>query len=338
MAVELRRRLGLLPIVGRHPVVARDVAGALSRGAFGEARHMLRTVLQSYRHISDKIISRKYRFLWISVPKVASRSLIAALHNAVPDAETIIETTLPDIMAMHPEVEGYYSFAFVRHPFARAFSWYRETFFSPEVYNERYHLYRDDNSLTLFDPAARRHMPLKLPASVVADPSRKEEKQRGFFTRYYGLEDAAGFDDVCRWLNTVYGSDDFADPHFSSQSAQIRFEDGRLPDFVGRLESIERDLERVARRTGMPVPALPVFNTMAGWQPPSPDALEAARSEISAHLSEQNKQLLTTRYADDMELGGYSPEWDGLTQALSVSPPSADRVPTDTNHHPAAGN
>ena len=83
---------------------------------------------------------------------------------------------------------------------------------------------------------------------------------------------------------------------------QIRLPDGRLPDFVGRLETFEEDLERIAGRLGMPVPRLPMLNTMAGWTTSSPDALKQARAEMAPCLTEENKALLRTRYAEDLEL------------------------------------
>ncbi len=239
--------------------------------------------------------------------KVASRSIMAALRNADPDAEIIHGMTIQDVYVMRPEVKDYYSFAFIRHPFHRTLSWYREVFFSQKVYAETYHLYRKKRDRTFFDPVAGRSVSLRSPLSELADPSRKEKKRLRLFKAFYGLQEATSFDDVCRWLNTPYGSDAFADRHFLSQHVQIRLEDGRLPDFVGRFENLEADLNRVAAHLGMPAPALPMLNTRAGWQT-TPDALRADRSAAKVPLTERNKALLKQRYADDFKLFGYSPD------------------------------
>ncbi len=270
--------LASLPL--HHRDVAGDIIGALSRGQFGTARRMARTAARTPSLGAERIISRKYRYLWICNPKVASRSIIAALRVADPGAEIIKGKSVSDIYALRPEVRDYFSFAFIRHPFDRALSLYSEIHFSPERYQG----------------AQRRH---------------KKEKRQGFFDRCYGLAEASSFDDYCQWLNTPYGSDAFADIHFLSQHALIRLDDGRLPDFIGRLENLDEDMKQVARQVGMPAPELPMLNTMAGWRPPSPEALKTARSAMRAHLTERNRALLSTRYAADLELGGYSPDWDG---------------------------
>lgn len=252
------------------PMVARDIVGALSRGAFRKARHMARTASHASDLRAEKIVSRKYGYLWLCVPKVASRSIMRTLRNADPDAEVLHDMRICDVYAMHPEARDYYSFAFVRHPFDRTLSFHRELHCAHTIYGG----------------AQRLH---------------KGEKRQSFFRRFHGLAETRSFDDVCRWLNTPYGSDAFADRHFLSQHLQVRLDDGCLPDFIGRLENLDEDLKQVAMKVGMPAPALPRLNTMAGWQATS-SALRAARWVAKAHLTEQNKALLRTRYAGDLEL------------------------------------
>ena len=269
-------RLKQLHAICANPLVVRDLAGALGRGAFGVARRMAYTAVRSPDLTAEKVVSRKYRCLWLCNPKVASRSIIAVLREADPDAEIIEGVSVAQVYAMYPAVKDYFSFAFIRHPFDRALSLYAEMRF-----------FR-----TRFDGANR---------------CRKEERQRFLANAFFGLAEVESFDDYCRWLNTPYGSDAFANCHFLSQHRQICLLDGRWPDFIGRFENIDRDLERVAEHLGMPLPTLPMLNTMAGWQPRSPQALQAARAEMSALLTEQNRALLSKRYAGDLELGGYSP-------------------------------
>ena len=252
------------------PLLVRDAAAAVSRGRFDEAARTARLAARTSGPRAEKVVSRRYRCLWLCNPKVASRSIMAALRGMDPDAEFIYGKSISDVCATHPEAGGYYSFAFVRHPFERALSLFAEMRFR----NERFH---------------GRHRRLK------------EERQRYFSDAFPGLGEIDGFDDFCRWLNTPYGSDAFADVHFLSQHVQIRLADGRLPDFVGRFENVDEDLRRVAARLGMPAPVLPMLNTRAGWRPPR-QAVRAARAEMSGLLTDRNKALLRTRYAADLEL------------------------------------
>ena len=123
--------LALSPL--RHPGAAKDIAGALLHADFGKARRMARTAAAPPHH-GAKLLSRKYRFLWMINPKVASRSIMATLRCADPDAEGTGELSVSELYALHPEARDYCSFAFVRHPFSRALSLYCDMQVSPEVY------------------------------------------------------------------------------------------------------------------------------------------------------------------------------------------------------------
>ena len=271
---RLKQSAALASILLHHSGIAGDIAGALLRGQFETARHMARTLARTPDIRAEKIISRKYRYLWVCNPKVASRSIIAALCSGDPDAEIVKNRSVSEVYSLYPEVSDYFSFAFIRHPFDRALSLYSEIHLSPESYQG----------------AQRQH---------------KREKRQTFFDSCYGLAEASSFDAYCRWLNTPFGSDACAEKHFLSQHLQIRRDDGRLPDFIGRLENLDEDLQQVAIKVGMPPPEPPMLNTMSGWQVEQPEALETARRAMRAHLTERNRALLSTRYAADLELGGY---------------------------------
>lgn len=274
-ALHKLRRSKQLVAIAAMPVVAKDIAAALGQGRFTTAWRMACTATRSPDLGAEKIVSRKHRYIWLCVPKAAGRSIIAALRRVTPDAELFVGQSIADIFSQRPEVQDYYSFAFVRHPFARALSLYCELHFS--------HLrYTDDMQ--------RRH---------------KKEKRRRFFYRMHGLAEATSFDDYCQWLHTPYASDAVADRHILSQHLQLRLNDGRLPDFIGHFENLDADLQRVAEHLGLPKPALPLLNTMADWQA-TPTAMQAARSTANAILTQSSKALLATRYATDLELGDYT--------------------------------
>ena len=116
------RRLVDLADTGPRRTAAGEIAAALSAGAGGAALAMARNSARVPDLQAEKIVSRRYRFVWLANPKGASRSLIRALVAADPDAVLVREATLAEVYAAFPEARGYFSFAFVRDPVERALS------------------------------------------------------------------------------------------------------------------------------------------------------------------------------------------------------------------------
>ena len=259
------------------PTVAKDLALAVGRGRLATAFRIARTARNPMDLHAQKIISRRYGYVWLSVPKVASTSLTSALRAVTPDAEVLYGLSAAQLFARWPETRHYYRFAVVRHPFTRALS------FHTELHRFATH-YRGNHKFR-----------------------NKQMRISRLFARFHGLAGTVDFDDYCRWLLTPYASDAVADRHFSSQHMQIDAEDGRPLDFIGRFEHLEADFSQVLERLGLPKAALPQLNTMAGWQS-SPAAVDAARSISTRQLTAANKALLAARYAEDLNLGGYAPE------------------------------
>lgn len=230
------------------------MADALEAGDLRTARAIGVTAARRPDRRAEKIVSSRYRFLWIAVPKAASRSLIAALMSADPDADLIRGRTLQEIFTARPEVRHWFRFAFVRHPFARTRSFWA-----------------DKHSRALRQRKARRY----------------------FIDPYHGLEPGMTFDAFCRWLETPFGSDAFADRHWLSQHLHLR-DDGEepLPGFVGRCERLEEDWREVADRLGFPRRGLPRLNPGPLGPRPAVDGAPAA--------------ALRRRYAEDFRLLGYS--------------------------------
>ena len=285
------------------PPVRRLAARTLARGALADSLSMLRTLSSPADRRSEKVVSRKHGFVCICVPKAGSRSLITALLNAVADAEVFCLNT-EELFAVRPEAKAYFSFALVRHPFARSLSLYQELFVSERVYDADYPNHRRQTGTRAIDPVAGMPFHMRAPAAHLAAPAHKTDKRRRMARRCHGLREVRSFDDFCDWLGTPFGSDRHADRHFLSQHAHIRMADDRLPDVVGHLEHWESDLAAVAERVGMPMPNLPTLNTMAGWHV-APAKLADAQAVAEALLTERNKKLLRRRYAADLALGGY---------------------------------
>ena len=105
-----------------HAHAARAIAAALDAGDLEAVRAMARTAARRADLRAEKIVSRRHRFVWIANPKAGSRSLIAALLAADPDALLVREATLAEVYAAFPAARAYFSFAFVRHPVDRAVS------------------------------------------------------------------------------------------------------------------------------------------------------------------------------------------------------------------------
>ncbi len=262
-------------VLATMPGVRQDFAGALVRGKLPRAFRMVCTVARHADVRALKIVSRRYRYVWLSNPKVATQSIKSALCSVTPDAEVFRGMSIGEVFAVRPDARRYYSFAFVRHPYTRALSSY-------VYWNER----------------------------LVDRKSQVRKKQKRYlFKERYGWSEITSFDEYCGWLATPYGSDAFAEGHYLSQHLQVRLEDGRLPTFVGRFENLDQDFERVVRYLGLPQPKLPMLNTMVGWRPRpvALPALQAAHAAMNEHLTEDNKALLRVRYAKDFQVGGYTP-------------------------------
>ena len=275
MLARWRRRLAAVASMPPPREVARDIGDALSRGEWDAALGMVRTIGRPPDLAVGKFVSRKYRCLWLSNSKAASRTIKHMMRQADPCAE-FFDETIHDTYARRPEARCYCSFAFVRHPFTRALSFHSEIHFAHERSSDA--------------PFVR----------------MKEAKRRRLFGRYPGLARTTDFEQYCRWLNTRYGSDAGGNRNFLSQHLLIRLDDGRLPDFIGRFEHLDADVHRLAARLGMPPTALPRLNTVIGHRP-TPEALAAARSERAGLLTERSKALLRARYADDFRLLGFPP-------------------------------
>lgn len=218
--VPLARRLATAP-APEHQALAALLAAAIEAGDGAAALALVSTAGRRPDLRAEKIVSHRYRYLWLCNPKVASRSLIAALRAADPEAELIRGRTLDEVLAVRPELRDYFRFAFLRHPWHRARSFHA-----------------DKHALARADRNA----------------------YRWFIAPWYGLRRGMSFAELCRWLGTACGSDAFADRHWLSQHRQLNDADGRQPDFLGRYETLEADWRRVSERLHMPFVELPRLN------------------------------------------------------------------------------
>ena len=106
--------------------VARELRAALAAGSAGRALAIAHTARSAPDRRAEKIVSHRYRYVWICNPKVASRSLITALCAVDPDAELVRNGTTAQLYEARPRIRNYLSFAFVRNPYTRTHSFYAD--------------------------------------------------------------------------------------------------------------------------------------------------------------------------------------------------------------------
>ena len=155
-----------------------------------------------------KVVSRKYRFLWIANCKVASRSMLHALCAADPTARMVRGITVSELLRADPPIAEYTSFAFVRHPYSRALSF----------------------------------------QARVVEARRNAKFHRDTIAPWHGLESSFGFAETCRWLATPWGSDHFGDRHWVSQAETVRIAGGLpdfLGSFEKLQEDRQRIMDRL---------------------------------------------------------------------------------------------
>ena len=208
-------------VLAEHRELGALLAAGIAEADDATALALVSTAARKPDLRAEKIVSHRYRFLWICNPKVASRSLIAALRAADPEAVLIRRRTLEQVFARYPEAADFFSFAFLRHPCDRTRSFVA-----------------DKHGLARHDPDAF----------------------RWFIEPWHGLRLGMNLAEFCRWLATPCGSDAFADRHWLSQSRQVTGTNGRLPSFLGRYETLEADWRTIGERLGLPPVSLPRLN------------------------------------------------------------------------------
>ena len=166
--------------------------------------------------------SASHRLLFVHVQKTGGLTVEALLTQHLPDAEPI--TDLPggrhahyaDVLAARPEVAQWWSFGFVRNPWARMYSWH---------------------AMVL-----RRKAAAESGNQVMARRMRKME-----FWHKVGTELTSFEEFVLRGPDEI---DRLRTPQLDYLTAP-----GREVDFIGRTETLDADLATVFAHAGLPEPA-----------------------------------------------------------------------------------
>jgi len=168
---------------------------------------------------AEKVISHKHKFIYIAVPKVATRSILDILIREPPvnlDA-TLTEKKIARIIGENPELHKYTLFTVVRNPWSRVVSSYRD-------------------KIERLDALTN--------ARIVS--------------RFPGLRQGMPFDEYVHWLCGPSGRDEWADRHWLSQHVFLLDENNKmLPVEVLKFESLQVDFNRLMEGIGLPSLVLP---------------------------------------------------------------------------------
>ncbi|HWC35179.1 MAG TPA: sulfotransferase family 2 domain-containing protein [Mycobacteriales bacterium] len=248
----IRLRKSIYRLEASDWVVARVALRALLAAYQGADRVFLRRASRpDYR--SEKLISQDRKFMCVLVPKCGSRTLISGLRTAAAAEAFDLTVYERDIRRVPHVPSTYFTFAFVRDPWARCYSCYVQKI--------------------------RQRTPIKAALHL---------------NGRIGLHPDMSFSDFVHWLGSAHGSDGVADRHWMSQHRILRIHEGYRYDFIGRVESMESDLQTVASRLGF---SASVFSHV----------LQAtAPEEYLRHFTPELANLVGERYKEDVELFGYS--------------------------------
>lgn len=172
------------------------------------------------------IISHKHKFIYIGVPKTATRSFLNLFVFENPQNSYDVEwheydNAHIDAVEKYPD---YFKFSFVRNPWSRALSCYQSKV------NDK-----------VFGKIAR------------------------ILVYYKGLKQCMPFKDYAAWLNTPEGGDEIADRHWMSMHQFLLDADGVLiPDYVGQYEELEQGVAEICDKLGIEPFQLPHKGFISG--------------------------------------------------------------------------
>jgi len=190
------------------------------------------------------LISHRYKFIYIGIPKVATRSFKTSIHDLrQDDFDAEFHERADKFRSSLMAYPDYFKFSFTRNPFARALS----------CYNSK--IGYDDVSI---------------------------KKQARILSFYKGLRPGMSFEEFAIWLNSDEGQDGCADRHWMSQHQFLYGSDGqKICDFVGRYECLQDDLAYILQKIGVPDLELSQAGWISGSDAYQDVYSEIAREEIS---------------------------------------------------------
>ena len=218
--------------------------------------------------ICEKVISDKYRFLWVGIPKVATRSILTALYREplVDLAAREVNEELWKLLKQNEAYQAYFKFAFVRNPWARIVSSYL-------------------NKIERF----------------------REDTRRAIIDRYPPLRFKMPFEEFIRFLlEDPSGRDEGANRHWMSQHIFVADKNGELlVDFIGKMENLKEDFATACQRIKLPEIRLPWLNSREGWKVNEQVLNRKDPFYYRTYFTDETRELVRKRYRKDIEMFGY---------------------------------
>lgn len=214
---------------------------------------------------SEKLVSHKYKFSYICVPKVATRSLLTALFREPKHdyGAELFKITSFELFKKIPNFESYFKFSFVRNPFSRVVSCYLNKIENP-----------------------------------------KEDTINLILNKFEGLDPNMPFDKFVEFLGTEEGCDSNSDRHWLSQSEFLKNDKGEIfVDFIGRLENIDSDLQVLSTKLNVPEIKIPIINTRFKWNGDKSDISD--QYYYRKYYTDKTRKIIENRYEEDLNRFGY---------------------------------
>ena len=215
--------------------------------------------------MSEKLFSKEHEFLYIGVPKAATRSILSVLRGdkfATSEFNEPISTHLEK----NPSHRDFFVFSFVRNPWSRILSTWRNKIANP---NE------------------------EAPRIII----------ERFQELYYNMPFEEFVNFVC---DSESGNDIEGDRHWTSQHLFLKDHEGNMiPDFIGRLENLELDFSGVLSRLGFESIALPWLNTRRGWSSDSKSMNSDSKKYYREFYTPELAEKISERYKEDISYFNY---------------------------------
>lgn len=232
-----------------------------------EITRMLRHVIKVPDRRAEKIVSDRFGFLWICIPKVASRSLLTILTSEPFDGRVIKGKTLEEVLDDYPAANNYFKFCFVRNPYERLYSFYTEK---------------------LVQLTARKK-------ELFIDSYSGLQEGMSFTQLCNWIESPLG--------NFEFADRHYLPMHRQLSEDRSALE---VVDYVGKLETLGSDLTAVMSQLGAPGVEIPFLNTRSGWNV-TENAFNSSREDVIQKLTPAEISIISSRYRDDFDEFGYAP-------------------------------
>jgi hypothetical protein len=171
------------------------------------------------------IVSKKYEFIYYPIPKVACSSIKANIAK-IMEIKLINDhphsTPFPEIPLWASAANKYFKFAFVRNPWDRLVSCYKDKIYYCTDHTGKVNAYGDN-----------------LPP---------------FMRKYSCFQKGMPFEDFVKAVSKI--PDHAAEAHFISQHTYLEHHGDLVPNFIGKFENIGEDWGRVCKSIKIKTPSL----------------------------------------------------------------------------------